>query len=412
MKKIIYNMFSASVLLLLTLFAGMLMQSCEKFNDDSQKMPEVSYIRVCDPAKSDSLIGHSYMGNNLAIIGNHLKDVDEIWFNDQSASLNPNLVLDNSIIVMIPSVIPTKVTNKMMLINRNKADTLKYDFVVDVPAPLVSNMVCEWVPDGKTAVINGNYFVDNANSPLKVFFPGNIEGTIVSSTLSQIKVTVPTGIIGSGPITVKSLYGSTRSVFYFRDDRYMIVNFDDLTAAGGWRSGKIANTSPDPISGNFVRFSGALAGKAGTTWDEDNFSFDYWPSANGRSNAAIYPGDFTKAEIEFEVNVVSAWKSCALQMIFTPYSLSGTNSYIADKTVPRGLWIPWKATGSYTTDGWITVRVPLSDFNYTYEGLSCVNSLTADMIRGLTMYVWNGGVDGVDCNPNICIDNVRIVPAE
>jgi len=32
------------------------------------------------------------------------------------------------------------------------------------------------------------------------------------------------------------------------------------------------------------------------------------------------------------------------------------------------------------------------------------------MISGLTFFVWNGGVSGTDCNPVICIDNIRVVP--
>jgi hypothetical protein len=96
-------------------------------------------------------------------------------------------------------------------------------------------------------------------------------------------------------------------------------------------------------------------------------------------------------------------------MIFTPYSLSGTNSYIADSKVPRGLWRPWTKTDSYKTSGWITVSIPLTEFKYAGDGSICSNALTADMISGLTFFVWHGGVDGVDCTPTICIDNIRVV---
>ena len=43
----------------------------------------------------------------------------------------------------------------MLLINSNKIDTLKYPFGVDVPAPFLSVMLCEYVDDGGTAVIHG-----------------------------------------------------------------------------------------------------------------------------------------------------------------------------------------------------------------------------------------------------------------
>jgi hypothetical protein len=407
MKKIKYYRFPASMLILVTVLTGFFFQSCEK--QDEMAKPEVIYVRKTDPAKSDSLVAHAFMGDNIAIIGKNLGNVDEIWFNDQKANLNPNLVTSTSIIVQVPEIIPVNVTNKMTLINSDKVKKLEYDFGVDVPAPLVDRMVCEYVADGETAVIQGNYFVDDPALPLAVLFPGNVPGTIVSSTINEIQVTVPTGV-GPGQIQVKTLYGSTRSRFFFRDDRNIILNFDDLTAAGGWRSGVIGNSNPEPVDGNYVRFSGAMAGGAGSTWNEDAFSFDLWPVANGRTDVPVYTGDIKDGLIKFEVNVLAAWQSSALQMIFTPYSVTGTNSYIADGTVPRGLWSPWKETGTYQTDGWITVSFPLSDFIYTPVGAECANKLTADMISGLTFFVWNGGVAGADCNPHICIDNIRVVP--
>ncbi|MDX9903806.1 MAG: glycan-binding surface protein [Bacteroidales bacterium] len=407
MKKINYKRFSASMLVLVTIFTGLFFQSCE--DTDEQPAPEIMYIRKTDPAKSDSLVAHAFMGDNIAIIGNNLGNVDEIWFNDQRAALNPNLVTETSIIVQVPEVIPSEVTNQMTLINSDKVNKLIYSFGVDVPAPLVDRLVCEYVAEGETAVVKGNYFVDDPASPLTVLFPGNIAGTIESSTINEIRVTVPAGT-GPGQIQVKSLYGTTRSRFFFRDDRGLLLNFDDLTAAGGWRSGVIGSSNPEPIDGNYVRFSGAMAGGAGSTWNEDGFSFNLWPAANGRPDVPVYTGELKDGEIKFEVNVVAPWESSALQMIFTPYSITGSNSYIADGTYPRGLWNPWKATGSYQTDGWITVSFPLSDFNYTFDGAECANKLTADMISGLTFYVWNGGVAGTDCNPHICIDNIRVVP--
>jgi hypothetical protein len=398
-----------STLLFVALLTSILFHACEKDKNSDPSIPVISYVRITDPLKSDSLVTHAFMGSTIAIIGQNLQDVDEIWFNNQKAFVNFSFVTGTSIIVTVPNVIPSVVTNKLLLINSNKIDTLKYAFGVDVPAPFLSGMLCEYVDDGKTAVIQGNFFIDDPAIPLKVFFPGNLEGTITDISLKQIKVTVPTGA-GIGPIQVKSLYGSTRSTFYFRDDRNIVLDFDVLTAAGGWRSGVIANSNPDPIKGNYVRFKGTMLGKTGGTWDEDHFSFNLWPSANGRPNVPLYTGDIANAAIKFECFVVDAWQASALQMIFTPYSTAYTNSYIADGNVPRGLWIPWKESGTYKTEGWTTVTVPLAEFKLKPDGGTCANALTATMLRGLTFFVFNGGVAGTDCTPQICIDNIRIVP--
>ncbi|MCJ7446825.1 MAG: glycan-binding surface protein [Bacteroidales bacterium] len=401
---------SAISILLVILFAGMLFQACDK-DDSGGGMPVVAYVRVTDAAKSDSLVTHAFMGSTIAIIGENLQNVDEIWFNDQEAYVNFSFVTSTSIIVNIPDIIPSTVTNLMLLINSNKTDTLKYPFGVDVPPPFLSGMLCEYVDDGETAVIKGNFFIDDPSSPLKVFFPGNMEGTVQSVSINKVEVMVPQGA-GVGPIQVKSIYGSTRSSFYFRDDRNIVLDFDVLTASGGWRSGVIGNSNPAPIKGNYVRFQGAMAGGAGAQWSEDPFSFNLWPIANGRPDVPFYSGDIANAAIKFECYVVEEWKASALQMIFTPYATTGTNSYIGDSNVPRGLWIPWKESGTYKTDGWTTVSVPLSEFKYTASGGTCGNPLTADMLRGLTFFVYSGGVEGTDCTPHICIDNIRVVPVQ
>lgn len=411
MKKYITNKISVSfvILILANLFAGFLFQSCE--DDDaigSGETPLVRYVRVTDPLKSDSLLTHAFMGNTVAIIGEKLGDVVEVWFNDQSAILNTSFITNTCIIATIPNEIPETVTNEIKLVTRGKIEST-HPFGVDVPAPFVNSMLCEHVATGGTAVINGNFFIDDPNTPLQVFFPGMIEGEIESVALTQVKVKVPEGA-GVGPIIVKSIYGASRSSFYFRDDRNYILDFDNLTAGGGWRSGKTGNSNPAPINGNYVRFQGDMPADGSAKWDEDSFSFNLWNQANGRPDVPFYSDDLSAAVIKFECYVVNPWKSAALQMIFTPYSTTGTNSYIADKNVPRGLWIPWDETGSYQTEGWTTVTIPLSNFKFTHDGQSCANPLTKDMLGGLTFFVYHGGLTGEDCNIHICIDNIRVVP--
>ena len=231
-----------AMLLLVAFFTGVFFQACKKTQSSDSGMPSISYIRLTDPAKSDSLVIRAFLGSTIAIIGQNLQDVKQVWFNDQSAFINTTFVTGSSLIVTIPNNIPTKVTNQMLLITSNR-DTLKFNFPVDVPAPRVDNMVEEYVKDGGTAIIQGNYFVDDPNIPLKVIFPGLIEGKITSVSLTEIMVKVPTGA-GIGQIQVKSLYGTTRSTFYFRDDRGMILNFDNLNNSGAeWRRGVIRNDS-------------------------------------------------------------------------------------------------------------------------------------------------------------------------
>lgn len=415
--KTIYKSLTKIVFPVVALAALALLPACND-NPDAFELtdgvPVVHYVRIPDAVSADSLITSAFMGKTIALVGENLTSVKEIWFNDQKTVLNTSLITPTALITSVPTVIPKVVTNKMYLITQN-SDTVKVDFKVDVPAPLVSNMKCEFAADGEVAVIRGNYFLSVADSenPNVIFTP-NIKATeVVSYSLNEIQVKVPAGA-QPGPVSVESRYGTTRSKFWFRDNRGMILDWDNLNANGGWRSGVTSDSDPVAgITGKYVRFRGAMTADPSATWNEDAFSFNLWGTSNGRPEGDLFSIAPAEAVIKFEINVTQAWKAGALQMIFTPWSTANTNNYLGDATTPRGLWIPWKATGSYTTDGWETITLPIKDFKYNQEGVG-VDFRGAGNYGGLTFFLWHGGdqAKGEDCTPEICIDNIRVVPAE
>ena len=92
-------------------------------------------------------------------------------------------------------------------------------------------------------------------------------------------------------------------------------------------------------------------------------------------------------------------------------SLTANNQYYNSTDIARGLWLPWQSTGSFNTGNeWITVTIPLSAFNKTHEGQSAGKTITKNCMTGFTLFLWNGGVEGTDCTPELDIDNVRVVP--
>src|SRR5690606_26636029 len=107
----------------------------------------ITHIRLTDVEKSDSLVTQAFMGAVIAIVGNNLQEVDEIWFNDKEAYINTSYVSPNAIIVTVPNEIPEVVTNELRLITRDKKE-LVYPFVVRVPAPFLESMLCEHVAEG------------------------------------------------------------------------------------------------------------------------------------------------------------------------------------------------------------------------------------------------------------------------
>ena len=415
--KNIYKSFTKILLSIVTLVALVFLPACNDNPDEfiiTDGVPVVKYVRMPDVLSADSLVTHAFMGNTIAIVGENLTSVKELWFNDQKTVLNSSLITSNVLITSVPTKIPNVVTNKMYLINKSN-DTIKVDFGVDVPSPLLSSMKCEYVADGGVAVIRGNYFLSVAgiDQPEVVFTP-NIKATeIVSYNLNEIRVKVPAGA-QAGPVAVSSRYGTTRSKFHFRDNPGIILDWDSSNANGGWRSGITSDADPVAgITGKYVRFKGAMTADPSATWNEDAFSFNLWGTSNGRPQGDLFSIAPAEAVIKFEINVPTAWASGALQMIFTPWGTANTNGYIADGATPRGLWMPWKATGSYTTDGWETITLPIKDFKYNQEGVG-VDFRGAGNYGGLTFFLWHGGAQakGEDCTPEICIDNIRVVPAE
>lgn len=401
-----------TIVLLLIISMGIMFHSCDEYPHEyeiTDGVPTVNYIRMTDPDKSDSLIASASLNTTIALMGDNLTSITKMWFNDKEAYLNTSFITSSTLIVTIPNEIPGVVSDKIYMVAGD--DTLTYDFNVIVPAPAPQSMLCEFVADGEEAVIKGSYFIDDPNVPLQVIFPGNVAGEVVSVSdrFDEVVVKVPTGA-GVGPISVKSIYGSARSSFYFRDDRNYILDWDNLDAAGGWRAGVTGNSNPDGISGNYVRFEGTMPGDPGGGWNEDAFSFNLWNASNGRPDVPFYEDDLSGAVLKFEVYVVNEWQAAAMQMIFTPYSVSGTNGYIADGVTPRGLWNPWASSGSYSTEGWITVSFPMTQFHYLHDGADAGSNVTNDMLGGLTFFVWHGGVEGQECNIHMCIDNIRIVP--
>ena len=92
------------------------------------------------------------------------------------------------------------------------------------------------------------------------------------------------------------------------------------------------------------------------------------------------------------------------------------NKYMSGDGVPaapRALWRPWAATGSFDTgDKWMTVTIPLTEFNLGWDGKTASSQLSADSFASLWMFITNGGVEAEEasCTPIIKIDNIRAVP--
>ncbi|HVG14823.1 MAG TPA: hypothetical protein VM935_07680, partial [Chitinophagaceae bacterium] len=114
--------------------------ACDKDESSNGGTPSIDYVRVTNPLSSDSLLIGAAQGKLIAIMGKNLGGAKQIWFNDQTASLNPTYITNNTILVNVPTVIPKSINNTLKLYFSN-GDSLLHNFQVQISKPTVSNML-------------------------------------------------------------------------------------------------------------------------------------------------------------------------------------------------------------------------------------------------------------------------------
>ncbi|KXB46331.1 hypothetical protein HMPREF1870_00930 [Bacteroidales bacterium KA00344] len=403
--------------------------------------PTVYYIRPVDVGSKDSLLVEAPMQASICLVGNNLKSIKELVFNDQNAVLNTSYMTDHTIIVSVPKTIPTVVSDKMYMVTTSN-DTIPYDFKVIVPAPTISSMSNEWADAGEEVTITGDYFLDYDNFPLEIAVGSNY--TVPRSAISKISktsitMTVPEDMPEHEKITISSKYGSTKAPFEYKDNRGMLFDFDtpydgtNVLGNHGWHNRPIQSDETS-LSGNYLLLGDADMSAEGE-WNDGNFAFEYWAGTWDKTFDGDGPklndvADFSNWEeksLKFEMLIPSAnaWRAAPMQLIFAgPDKIKlfeANNTFFKNEDGwGRALYMPWHndATSYDTGDKWVTVTIPFTDFNKDWDGNAAKKKFsTVDDFASLTIFVVTGSYgdktvipNGVDCRPIIKIDNIRVVP--
>ena len=386
--------------------------------------PTVYYVRSPYASQKDSLMTGAYMGNTVCLVGDNLRSIVELYFNDQQAILNTSYITDHTLLCDVPKELPNNPTDKIYM-KTQSGEIVSYDFEVLIPTATVNSISNEWAAVGEEATIYGDYFLSYDSDPLTITMPGGIAVTDITDVQkTSVTFVVPAGATESGKIEVKTKYGKSESKFYYRDYRGMILDWDGthgMTQANGWRTGAALKVDDGTgVDGAFIRFKGTTTAD-GWNLGEDDWCFNFWPSAtepaisemSGCSDL-IAKYELSQLAIKFEYRIPTTmnWTSAALQVMLTMASTTGTNSYYWDATYPRTLWSPYASSGAYDTNGqWRTVTLPLSSFNKTHTGDLCATIFTEDYLGGLTFY-FMGGPAGTASELQMDVDNIRIAPTE
>jgi hypothetical protein len=377
----IYNI----ILLVIAVALTCMYTSCSKNEDlPNDGEPRIRYVRITDPAASDSLLVGAYQGNLIAIMGENLKKAKEIWFNDQRANLTSTYITDQTILVSVPSEIPLEITNLLKIVFSN-GKVIEHNFNVQISEPLVNSMKSEFVLTGDIATIRGDYFYE----PLTVKFTGGVLGEVVSVEDKIIQVRIPQGTL-SGPITITTNFGETQSNFWFRDNRNIFISSDPFT---GWWNESLVITDPNgddpvPINGNYIRVNRVIASWSWFEVAGGPASAMGDISKNVPDEAILKPADYN---LKFEVNTKKPYNANVLKI----------NVGLLSEFNDEFRWLP-----PYDTQGeWQTVVIPFETVIESYKNGGAVVAINPDGYW--TRLLFHGGGE-LDCD--MSFDNFRVVP--
>ena len=143
-KNIFKHRFGLLALLLLAVLS-ITVTSCKE-DEEGFGTPEITGVRACDPAKADSLFSKAGCGSVIAVMGNNLSDVRNVYINDQNVSFNSTMNTSHSLIVTIPT---EEKGFKLTAFNSDLKDELRietshgtatYQFKVLAPGPIASRI--------------------------------------------------------------------------------------------------------------------------------------------------------------------------------------------------------------------------------------------------------------------------------
>jgi hypothetical protein len=378
-----------SLLLLVSLLVSAVLLRCTK--NDEMGTPSISYIRITDPAASDSLLISANQGQMIVIMGQNLGSVTQAWFNDQPATLIPTFITNTTIITKVPTQIPIVITDKMKLVFAN-GSSLDYDFSVDISKPQIDHVRSEYVNAGDSLVIYGNYFY----KPLVVSFAGGAQAEILSvSADSKILIAkMPTGV-QPGPLTVTSNFGAKVSDFWMQDNRNFIASFD-VPLTNVWKGpGYTVSSDPD-ISAINAKFFRVNLGQLGA------YPFLEVYGGPKESDIAIETKNIPQDAIanaagyslKFEVNTLVSLTGAYMRV----YIGDADNGNLDAKR--QSIYYTWQPNLN-THGAWQTVTIPWADVYNANKSFAYSSS-------GYAMFIYWHGPN--KATYNYAMDNIRVVP--
>jgi hypothetical protein len=332
------------------------------------------------PAPQISEIGYTLSKNLITISGANLAKVQEVTIGGIKVEDYTEADDFQEITFSVPDDVPAGVINVAVVC---PAGTVELNFDLDEAAnPAITQIPCEWVDEGFLMQINGRNL---ALITAVVVNDTRVEsGFVYNEDNSILKFPMPSGIT-PGTITVKveNQLGRESNAFTlkYKTSDFIFWDLDVINFCWGAPASHVQQ-GENSISGNYALFAGDIMD---SWWDQNNM-FNYCGTVPSEitDNAANYT-------LKFDINVVNPWSAGVIQFTFND------DSPVSPEVAGSYTWKPYADGESYTSNGWETISIPLTE----------LTTLSGGPLRDTRFKFFTGGI-GDALDTEIYVDNFRI----
>lgn len=361
--------------------------------------PIISAVRNYADAPNDTILNSLRPGQTINIVGFNLKNPTAIAFQGVEADLSNVIYTDTSAIVQLPFDLTNsddELLDRISYTNTVGTGTFKIKIL---GPPIITAISYENPREGDEVYLYGRNFV----AVESVTFAGEtISSFEVSPDSASVRFVVP-ALTQSGPVVIVTVAGSYTTLFNVNDlTTKVVANFDDISPLG-W--GKTISDDPNNYPGNYAKYAifqnDQLSPWDWGAWGEKRIlvldSVQWVPAANINDPLSAWA-------VKFDVSVPDDWNGTTL------FISSEHNDF-------KGLYQPWKDaagnTSSYSTNGWQTALIPLSQFRNGWGGSTAPRNITELLGKKgkspMTLQTMNITDKTSPTGLNIAVDNIRVV---
>lgn len=371
MKKIIIE---NRILQLCCILMTLLFVACEP---DDENGPVITEVRNYAASPNDTVLQSLQPGQWVILTGHNLSGATQIVINGVTTDFNSSLFSDTYAVVQVPEVIPfpiiaAEMQNKITYVTAKGSTT--FDFTIIAGAPTFTGVVNENPIEGELVTIVGTDLFQTS----ELVFAGTIITEFTESDDGTSISFVMPNITTSGPVSITTASGSVSS--FFNVNNYatdVLCNFDNISPVG-W--GTTVGEDPDEFPNNNGKY-GVLNVGILNPWDWGTWTNDRMIRTENLEwvDSTKLADPIDSWAVKFEINVPDKWNK-------------GTTLFVtSEKNDFRASFRPWRVSDNetidFTTNGWETVTILLSEFHTGWD----IDSDDAELATSISQLLDSGG---------------------